>query len=126
MKGYYSYSPKPIGYAKPPHEDKIGQTDRCQITVFLTDWDKPFRINTTTGTFVDVKNDPGIIAFARLETGEDTGGKYKEFTLPLEYRDKTRRPKYVVIACAASYLGDYFTGGVGSTLHVDEFEFVYE
>ena len=126
LKGYYSYSPKPIGYAKPPHEDKIGQTDRCQITVLLTDWDKPFRINTTTGTFVDVKNDPGIIAFARLETGEDTGGKYKEFTLPLEYRDKTRRPKYVVIACAASYLGDYFTGGVGSTMHVDEFEFIYE
>ena len=126
LKGYYSYSPKPIGYAKPPHEDKIGQTDRCQITVLLTDWDKPFRINTTTGTFVDVKNDPGIIAFARLETGEDTGGKYKEFTLPLEYRDKTRRPKYVVIACAASYLGDYFTGGGGSTMHGDEFEFIYE
>ena len=91
-------------------------------TLFIED----FRINTTTGTFVDVKNDPGIIAFARLETDEDTEGKYKEFTLPLEYRDKTRRPKYLVIACAASYLGDYFTGGVGSTLHVDEFEFIYE
>lgn len=126
LKGWYCYSPKPIGYAEAPHKDKIGQTDRCQITVFLTDWDKSFRINTTTGTFVDVKNDPGIIAFARLETDEDTEGKYKEFTLPLEYRDKTRRPKYLVIACAASYLGDYFTGGVGSTLHVDEFEFIYE
>ena len=28
-------------------------------------------------------------------------------------------------ACA-SYLGDYFTGGVGSLLYVDEFEFVYD
>lgn len=126
LKGYYSYSPETIEYAKAPHKDKIGQTDRCQITVFLTDWDQPFRINTTEGKFVDVDNDPGIIAYARLETDEDTEGEYREFVLPLEYRDKTRRPKYVVIACAASYLGDYFTGGVGSLMYVDEFEFLYE
>lgn len=126
LKGYYSYSPKKIDNAEAPHTDKKGQSDRCQITVFLTDWDHPFRINTTEGKFVDYDNDPSIIAFARLETDEDTDGRYKEFTLPLEYRDKTRKPKYLVIACAASYLGDYFTGGVGSTLYVDEFEFVYE
>ena len=126
LKGYYSYAPKPIDNAKAPHEDKIGKNDKCQITVFLTDWDQPFRINTTAGKFVDVEKDPSIIAFARLESDEDTGGKYREFNLPLEYRDKTRKPKYVVIACAASYLGDYFTGGVGSTMYIDEFEFVYE
>ena len=126
LKGYYSYAPKPIDNVKAPHTDKKGKMDRCQITVFLTDWDQPFRINTTAGKFVDVDNDPGIIAYARLESDEDTGGKYREFTLPLEYRDKTRKPKYVVVACAASYLGDYFTGGVGSTMYVDEFEFVYE
>lgn len=126
LKGYYSYSPKPVDNAPASHKDKIGQSDKCQITVILTDWDKPFRINTTAGQFVDVDKDPGIIAYARFESDENTGGKYREFTLPLEYRDKTRKPKYVVIACAASYLGDYFTGGVGSTMYVDEFEFVYE
>lgn len=126
LEGHYAYSPKPIDNAKDPHMDKKGKSDRCQITVFLTDWTAPFRINTTKGQFVDVENDPSIIAYARLESDEDTGGKYREFTLPLEYRDKTRKPKYVVVACAASYLGDYFTGGVGSTLYVDEFEFIYE
>ena len=126
LKGYYSYSPKPIDNVKPPHADKTGQMDRCQITVFLTDWSAPFKVNTTTGDFVDTADDPSIIAFARLETDENSAGQYREFTLPLEYRDKTRRPTYVVIACAASYLGDYFTGGVGSTLYIDEFEFVYE
>lgn len=126
LKGYYAYSPKPIDNVKAPHEDKRGKKDRCQITVILTDWDKPFTINTTTGQFVDVNKDPGIIAFARLESDEDTGGKYREFNLELEYRDKTRKPKYAIIACAASYLGDYFTGGVGSTMYVDEFEFIYE
>ena len=34
-------------------------------------------------------------------------------------------PKYVVISACASSLGDYFTGGVGSVLYVDEFEFIY-
>lgn len=126
LKGHYAYSPKPIDNVKAPHEDKKGKSDRCQITVILTDWDKPFRINTTTGQFVDVDKDPGIIAYARLESDEDTGGKYREFNLELEYRDKTRKPKYAIIACAASYLGDYFTGGVGSTMYVDEFEFIYE
>lgn len=37
-----------------------------------------------------------------------------------------RKPTYVVISACASYLGDYFTGGVGSLLYVDEFEFVYD
>jgi hypothetical protein len=45
--------------------------------------------------------------------------------LPLEYRDLELKPKYVVVACCALYLGDYFTGGEGSHRHVDEFEFMY-
>ena len=43
-----------------------------------------------------------------------------------EYRDRTRTPKYIVIVAAASKYGDYFTGGVGSTLYLDEFSFVYD
>ena len=35
-------------------------------------------------------------------------------------------PTYIVISAAASRYGDYFTGGRGSTLYVDEFEFIYD
>ena len=125
LKGWYSYAPKTVDNAKEPHMDKMGQKDKCQILVCLTDWEEPFRINTTLGHFVDFEKDPHIIAYANLQSDETTDG-YVEFELPLEYRDKSRTPKYVVIACAASYLGDYFTGGVGSLMYVDEFEFVYE
>ena len=83
-----------------------------------------FLISTSDGRFVDVEKDPGIIAFARFETDRTTEG-YEEFTLELDYRDLTRTPKYVVISACASKLGDYFTGGVGSVLYVDEFEFIY-
>ena len=125
LKGYYSYAPKPIDKADKAKEELIGQMDKCQIQVILADWDAPFRINTTKGHFVDIEKDEHIIAFGRIETDQATGGEYKEFTIDLEYRTKTRKPKYVVISACASYLGDYFTGGVGSTLYVDEFDFVY-
>jgi len=52
--------------------------------------------------------------------------KYEQFTIKLDYRDVTRTPKYIVIVAAASKYGDYFTGGVGSTLYLDEFEFIYD
>ena len=91
----------------------------------MTDWDKPFHINTTAGEFVDVAGDPAIIAHGILESDEATDG-FVEFTIPLEYRNLERKPKYVVVSACASSLGDYFTGGVGSVLHVDEFEFLYD
>lgn len=124
LKGYYSYVPKPIDKADDKYASMLGTMDKCQILVILADWDEPFHINTTKGEFVDTANDPGIIAFAKMETDKATDG-YVEFNLPLEYRN-SRTPKYVVIAACASYMGDYFTGGVGSLMYVDEFEFVYE
>ena len=36
------------------------------------------------------------------------------------------RAKYIIIVAAASKYGDYFIGGVGSTLWLDEMELVYE
>ena len=126
LKGYYKYSPMTITHAKEPYLDLIGNaTDRCQILVFLTDWDAPFTVNTTAGVFVDFENDEHIIAFGKLESDE-TVTDFREFQIDLEYRDKTRTPKYIVISCCASYLGDYFTGGEGSKLVVDEFELVYD
>ena len=126
LKGYYKYTPVTITHAKAPYKELIGSAmDKCQIQIFLTDWDVPFTVNTLAGQFVDLQNDPNIIAFGKLESDE-TVSDYREFYIPLEYRDKTRTPKYIVISCCASYLGDYFTGGEGSKLLVDEFELVYD
>ncbi len=132
LKGYYSYSPKPIDTV---NKEKLsaggmnadvlmGSMDKCQIQVILTDWDGPFHINTTKGHFVDIRNDEHIIAYGKLESDKAVES-YQEFVIDLEYRDMTRKPKYAVISACASYLGDYFTGAVGSTMYVDEFEFVY-
>lgn len=125
LRGHYNYSPASINRTKSPYENMKGTMDKCQIMVLLTDWDKQFPINTTEGNFVDLNNDSGIIAMGKLESDEATGG-YREFVLPIEYRSTTRKPKYVVVVACSSYLGDYFTGGEGSVLYVDEFSFEYD
>ena len=107
LKGFYDYRPVAIDVAKDPYTDMKGQTDIGQIQFILTDWDAPFRIDTSAGTFVDVENDGHIIAYASLDLGQTDG--YQPFTLELEYRDRTRTPKYIVIVAAASKYGDYFT-----------------
>ena len=49
---------------------------------------------------------------------------YEKFSIEIEYRN-SRTPRYLVIVAASSRLGDYFTGGDGSTLYLDEFKFNY-
>lgn len=124
LRGWYDYKSTKITDAKAPYSSMKGQMDKCQILVFLTDWDEPYEINTVEGKFVQFDTDPNIIAFGKLESSTTTDG-YVEFCIPLEYRND-RTPKYAVVACCSSYLGDYFTGGVGSTLYVDGFSFEYD
>lgn len=123
LRGYYNYAPKAIDVVSGNYTNLKGTGDVCQIYVLLADWDAPFSVNTATETFIDFENDSHIIAMGRLEDNTNTGG-YKQFTIDLEYRNN-RTPKYVVVVAAASKYGDYFTGGVGSVLMVDEFEFVF-
>lgn len=124
LKGYYDYTPKTIDNAKAPYEDLKGTTDRCHIYVILADREEPFEINTTTSTFIDVENDPTIIAYGELESDQETDG-YSQFTIDIEYRDMVRKPNMIVVVATSSRYGDYFTGAAGSLLYVDELELVF-
>ena len=110
--------------ANDPYKSLAGTQDVAMIQIMLTDWSAPFQINTGNKVFVDPQTEPGIIAFGSLDVNATSG--YVEFTIPLEYRSLTRIPRYIVIAGAASKYGDYFTGGVGSVLYLDEFRLVYD
>jgi hypothetical protein len=54
-------------------------------------------------------------------------GEWTEATIPITYRDKyaSERPNVLILTAAASYRGDYFEGEVGSTLFLDDVEFIY-
>lgn len=124
FKGHFNYSPGTIDKVKAPYESLKGQADTCHIYAMLTDWDKPFTINTTEGIFIDAKNDKNIIAMCEIKRGTKTDG-YEEFNLEFDYRDIARIPKYIVVVASASKYGDYFTGSTSSVLYVDEFELTY-
>lgn len=124
LKGYYDYSPVAIDYAQDPYNDMKGQMDICQLQIFLTDRTEMYHISTSNEEFVDI-NGSDIIAYGKLENNASTNG-YQPFTINLEYRDTRRKPNMIVIVASASKYGDYFTGGNGSTLYLDEFSFVYD
>lgn len=103
-----------------------GRPDSCYIYVALTDWSAPKEIRTKPANrqLFD-KNDKNIIAYAEFISGQSTTN-YQQLELPLVYRYTDRIPKYILIVATSSKYGDYFTGGVGSTLWVDNFELLYD
>lgn len=123
LEGYACYRPVKIDVTKAPYDNKKGDTDNGHIYVILADWDKQFIVDSGKGKYLDKDNDPGIIGYGQLILDHDMED-YEKFNIEIEYRND-RTPKYVVIVCVSSLLGDYFTGGDGSTLYVDEFRFNY-
>ncbi len=103
-----------------------GRPDSCHIYIALTDWDQPFEIRTRPSErqLFD-KNDSHVIAYAEYISG-NSDSQYQQKDLELNYRYTNRTPKYILIVASASKYGDYFTGGVGSKLLVDNFELIYE
>ena len=103
-----------------------GQPDSCHIYIALTDWDQPLEIRTRPSErqLFD-KNDSHVIAYAEYISG-NSDSQYQQKDLVLDYRYMNRTPKYILVVASASKYGDYFTGGVGSKLLIDNFELVYE
>ena len=103
-----------------------GKPDSCHIYIALTDWDQPLEIRTRPSErqLFD-KNDSHVIAYAEYISG-NSDSQYQQKDLVLDYRYDNRTPKYILIVASASKYGDYFTGGVGSKLLIDNFELIYE
>lgn len=135
LSGYYSYSPVTINNVNPPDGVELpfdasaiaGQSDRCHIFVYVTAWDGPYRVNTTEHRYLDV-NDPDVLGYGELIDEVGTGGEYKQFTINIKYREDKRnvKPTYCAVVAVASQYADYFTGGIGSLMYVDEFSFGYD
>ena len=124
LKGYIAYQPQPITDTDAAHASLKGQMDTGHVIIILTDWEEPFHVISSDSKYVDFDNDPAIIAYGRYALSENTGG-FIPFVLPLDYRSD-RTPRYLVIVGSSSALGDYFTGGRGSILWLDDFSIVYE
>lgn len=126
FNGYYIYHPQTINKAKSPYADMKGSMDQGCIYAALLDIDEPHYLHSgKPETFMDVDNDPCVVALARVDVCA-TGDDYKEFHVDFKYRDLVRIPKYVLITISSSARGDYFTGGEDSEMYVDELSFGFE
>ena len=127
LRLYYKYTPATIDMIGDNVGDLAslkGQTDMCQIYIALSD--KIYEIhNDPKNRQLFDPNDSGIIAYGEF-TSSQSVTSYKQLEIPLEYRVTNRTPKYIIIVASSSKYGDYYIGGVGSKLWLDEMELVYE
>jgi hypothetical protein len=129
LKGYMQYAPVAInrvGSNLPAGAPGKGETDQCGMyCALLTEALKVD--NTDMKTFPDWEKDPRVIAYGALpiEQNVHSGGQWKEVNIPLVYRDLTTKPTHLLVVFSASKYGDYFHGGEGSTLYVDDFSLEY-
>ncbi len=126
LKGYYQYKSVPIDYASAEFNHLKGVPDSCHIYVALTDWTAPYEIRTNPKNRNLFNKDADyVIAYGELISGADMDS-YKPFEIVLNYKDTSKVPSYIQITCSASKYGDYFTGGNGSKLWVDQFTFDWD
>ena len=122
--------------------------DRAQVKIAIGTWpyktyggtkESPVQVNTTDeSTFVDFFTDNNTIANGELIIYNDgysinkgakvskTTSEWVEYTIPLDYRKLSTYPTHIVVSCAASQFGDYFTGYDQSALWIDAVELIYE
>ena len=70
-------------------------------------------------------NDKRVVAYAQLTQGSEVP-QWTSHTLELKYKDNQRVPTHIQVVASSSKYGDYFTGGVGSTLVLDNLKLHYE
>ena len=114
-----------------------GRPDSCQIYITLwhigeNDYEEyngekfPLIIRTRPSErHLFSPNDKRVVAYAQLTQGNDVN-EWTSHTLELKYKDNTRIPTHIQVVASSSKYGDYFTGGIGSTLVLDNLQLHYE
>ena len=126
LRGYYQYTSGEINYSNKEMEYLKGRPDTCSIYIAMTDWTAPYEIRTNPNNrqLFD-KNASYVIGYGQLERGTSMDS-YEEFEIELEYRSTSIMPTYIMITCASSKYGDYFTGSSSSVLYVDQLSLDYD
>ncbi|MDE7349813.1 MAG: PCMD domain-containing protein [Muribaculaceae bacterium] len=126
LRGYYQYTNGDINYSSKEMEYLKGRPDTCSIYIAMTDWTAPYEIRTNPNNrqLFD-KNASYVIAYGELQRGTSMDA-YEEFEIELKYRSTSIMPTYIMITCASSKYGDYFTGSSSSVLYVDQLSLDYD
>ena len=129
LKGYMQYAPKAIdrvGSNLPAGTPGKGEMDQCGMYCALLS-ESLVVDNTKMNEFPNFETDSRVIAYGSLpaEQNVHSNNQWKEVNIPLVYRTLTKKPTHLLIVFSASKYGDYFHGGEGSTLYLDDFSLEY-
>ena len=126
MRGYLKYNCATISNSNDEYKHLIGQPDTCSVYIALVDSPQPIEIRTNPkNRQLFDKNAPYVVAYGQFQSGE-TIPDYIPFEITLDYNSTDRVPTYILIVASASKYGDFFTGGVGSVLCIDDLELLYD
>lgn len=112
----------------------VGAQDMGQIYVALTTAPIEVRTKKTNQklfpTSPENEDYDKLIAYGQytFEGNYGPDGELQSLDIPFEYFNNARtvKPTHLVIVCSASKYGDYFNGGEGSLMYLDDFELIYE
>lgn len=126
LTGWMKYHSAPISSTTTGFEDLKGTPDTGIVWIALIDSYEPFEIRTNP------KNqqlfDPQgsyVVAYGKMEWKSDVT-EWTRFDITLDYTSTSRTPSYILCTGSASSLGDYFTGGNGSILMLDDLKLEYD
>lgn len=128
LTGYVRYSGAPISSigSEPQFADWRDRPDTGNVYVALTSWADPLEVRTNPrDRQLFDPQDPGVIAYGRVEYTGDTDG-WVPFSIDIDYRTTSVAPTHILVVAAASKWGDYFVGGSGSVMFIDDFKLEYD
>ena len=139
LRGYVRYVSNTVNYDNNCEFINTGDADLGSIFIVLGNWPgetyggetwpvivKTNYKNINSAQLFDV-NSEYIIGYGEKNFSTSTEGEEMiEFEIPVDYRYTNRKPTAIIIVASSSKYGDYFSGGTGSTMWLDDLELVYE
>ena len=73
------------------------------------------------------KDESHVIGYGEWTSQEATSSDNSmiPFEIPITYKRTDVKPVSIIVVCSASYWGDYFSGGGGSVMYIDDFTLNY-
>lgn len=120
---WYKYEPKAINITAADKTNLKGTMDKCNIYIYLGDWQGELLASQLRPD--DPSKTPGAIAYGAFSTDKAVSSYTRE-TIKLKFFDVERPVTRIIIVASSSIYGDFYTGGEGSTLMLDDLEFGWD
>ena len=133
----YKYMSMPMDKVDESLSHLKGRPDSCSVYIAL--WhvedneyeeyqgDKyPLIIRTKPGKEQSLfsADDPRVIAYGQFTNG-NTVNNWTSESITINYKNTELPPTHILVVASSSKYGDFFTGGVGSTLVLDNMKLIY-